>query len=56
VFGKKNTETRATHSDANALDAEEKKQFAEWLELQDPSRRKQYLKLAQAYGFSEDAV
>ncbi len=54
MFGKKKTKRKTDQTDDKALDDEEKKQFAEWLELQDPSRRKHYLKLAQAYGFSED--
>lgn len=58
MFGKRSkskSKSEPERSDANALDDTEKEQFAEWLELQDPIRRKHYLKLAQAYGFSEDA-
>ena len=38
-------------AEAEALSAEEQEQFAAWLARQDPSKRKQYMKLAQAYGF-----
>lgn len=39
---------------ADALSGEEQTQFAEWLLRQDPSRRKQYMRLAQAYGFQSE--
>ena len=38
-------------AEAEALSAEEQEQFAAWLARQDPSKRRQYMKLAQAYGF-----